>query len=581
MLLGIGKRLPGMSKQLPPALRRSLSSFAARRLDHEVMHGPHIPVVSPLHLPADDFDADVLVIGSGIAGASAALKAASQGMHVVMLSAAQELKDCNSYWAQGGIIYKALDDHPSLLAKDVHIAGAGICNNKAVMKLANDGPRRVEEILMDVAQVPFDREEDGELSLCLEASHNRARIIHWKDQTGKAITDCVQREAARHPNITVLTGSAAVDLAVTQGLSQQRRCVGAHVLVNGSFQTISAPATVLATGGLGEIYAHTSNPESARGDGFAMALRAGAAMGNMEYVQFHPTTLHLEGQRSFLLTEALRGEGARLIDDNGRAFAKDYHEAGELAPRDVVSRMIVSEMEKQGKTHMYLDITHRDGEWLANRFPGIYEHCLAQGLDIRTDPLPVVPAAHYFCGGVVTNLQGRTSVPGLFAAGEVACTGLHGGNRLASTSLLEGLVWGCSIAEHLNESRGGERRLTKMREKCAYASVIPFDHRGSSEIDPDAMSDAWSTLKQTMWGNVGVIRTTGSLRSARHQLESELRPHVEEMYQSSRLCVETVALRNGADTGAMIATAAAGNRSSIGAHFVRDGAEELCMEASG
>ncbi|CAM9414423.1 unnamed protein product, partial [Ectocarpus fasciculatus] len=319
------------------SLSTAAAPSAARAPTPAPARGPSSPAT------ATEFDTDLLVVGCGIAGAAAALQAARLGMTVTMLSSARNVDDCNSFWAQGGIIYKAEDDSPDLLASDVHTAGAGLCNDPAVMKLAEEGPRRVEQMLLrGTSEVPFDRDADGRLALCLEASHNRARIIHWRDETGKAITTSVQAAAAQHPNIRMMTSTTAVDMALAGG-----QCVGAHVLVEdpgmdgGSgvgrggyhLETIRAPATVLATGGLGDLYAHTSNPASAKGAGFAMAMRAGAALSGMEYVQFHPTTLHIPGQRSFLLTEALRGEGARLVDRRGRCFARNYHPDGEVRGR--------------------------------------------------------------------------------------------------------------------------------------------------------------------------------------------------------------------------------------------------------
>ncbi|CAM9674567.1 unnamed protein product [Ectocarpus fasciculatus] len=535
---------------------------------------------------ATEFDTDLLVVGCGIAGAAAALQAARLGMTVTMLSSARNVDDCNSFWAQGGIIYKAEDDSPDLLASDVHTAGAGLCNDPAVMKLAEEGPRRVEQMLLrGTSEVPFDRDADGRLALCLEASHNRARIIHWRDETGKAITTSVQAAAAQHPNIRMMTSTTAVDMALAGG-----QCVGAHVLVEdpgmdgGSgvgrggyhLETIRAPATVLATGGLGDLYAHTSNPASAKGAGFAMAMRAGAALSGMEYVQFHPTTLHIPGQRSFLLTEALRGEGARLVDRRGRCFARNYHPDGELAPRDVVSRTILSEMRLQRAPHMYLDISHRPADWIRGRFPSIYEHCLRQGLDMTVQPLPVVPAAHYFCGGVATDLTGRTTVPGLFAAGEVACTGLHGANRLASTSLLEGLVWGCSIADHLADrgNKDSKDGLAASADMAALAPPrVPGTAGGGTVASPKALSSAWKDLRTILWEDVGAVRRSSSLREGA-QLLSDLADRCSRLYDTSALCPETVELRNGVQTGAMIAAAAASNECSVGTHFVEEDDEE-------
>ena len=334
---------------------------------------------------------DVLVLGCGIAGCTVAMGAAKQGLNVTMLTANDDPYDCNSYWAQGGIIYKAIDDSPDLLASDVKIAGAGRCVDKAVNMLATDGPKRVKEILIDEANVPFDRDDQNELSLCLEASHNRARIIHFKDQTGAAITESMLSATTQHERVTLVKSATAVDLLQNDG-----HCVGAVVMDNHSQSTAVFPArvTVLATGGLGDLYENTSNPETARGDGIAMANRIGANLANMEFVQFHPTTLFIPGERRFLLTEALRGIGATLLDSHGNAFAKSYHPQGELAPRDVVSRMITSEMAKQNQQHMYLDCSNKEAGWLRERFPAINKYCLSKGFDMTKQPLPVVPAAH-------------------------------------------------------------------------------------------------------------------------------------------------------------------------------------------
>ena len=549
---------------------------------------------------------DLLVLGCGVAGCAVALKAAEQGLKVTMVTSATDPLDCNSFWAQGGIIYKATDDTPALLSSDIMVAGAGVNDPQAVEKLAVEGPGCVEDLLLRLAPVPFDRKPDGGLALCLEASHNRARIIHWRDHTGRVITESLQQAAAAHSNILLLSGMTAVDLAVTeeggkvsrtplsnkqqqqQQQQQQRRCLGAHLMrvTPDAAEPVAlrAPATVLATGGLGELYQHTSNPASARGDGFAMAFRAGAALQNMEYVQFHPTTLHLPGERSFLLTEALRGEGARLLNLEGEAFATRYHPQGELAPRDVVSRMIVSEMARTGATHMLLDISHREEGWLRGRFPSIDAHCRARGLDITRQALPVVPAAHYFCGGVVTDLEGQTSLPGLFAAGEVACTGLHGANRLASTSLLEGLVWGVAIAEKLKVGRaakGGEEDAVALSLMAQNATLAPVGHfvNGANQslpvAKPEQVEAYMAEIRRTLWEDVGVVRRPEGLAHASRHLR-RVEAKVLRFYVSTRLSKETVSLRNAAETARLIARAAARNTQSIGTHYVKsdEGEEE-------
>eukprot|EP01061_Rhynchopus_euleeides_P018188 TRINITY_DN30075_c0_g1_i1.p1 TRINITY_DN30075_c0_g1~~TRINITY_DN30075_c0_g1_i1.p1 ORF type:complete len:542 (+),score=237.00 TRINITY_DN30075_c0_g1_i1:154-1779(+) len=510
---------------------------------------------------------DVLVLGCGIAGCTVALRAAKQGLNVTMLTASKDPHDCNSYWAQGGIIYRAVDDTPDLLASDVTKAGAGMCVEDAVNMLANDGPRRVEEILIEDAEVPFDRDADDNLSLCLEASHNRPRIIYFKDQTGAAITESMLAATTQNERVNLVNDSTAVDLLTHDG-----SCVGAVVMDNTTGSTVAIPAkvTVLATGGLGDIYAHTSNPETARGDGFAMASRAGADLMNMEYVQFHPTTLYMPGERSFLLSEALRGVGARLIDQNGRAFAKEYHPDGELACRDIVSRMIRSEMTLQDRPCMYLDCSHFSAEYLQQRFPAISSHCAKHGLDISKDPLPVVPAAHYFCGGVKTDLEGRTSMSGLYAAGEVACTGLHGANRLASTSLLEGLVWGAAIVEHLGRNAGNHGGVLETTERCGEA-YSHYEKLVGEEDGTAAANVAFDQVRQLMWDKVGVVRTPDLLDSAVQGMNL-LSEKVEDIYHQSKLTPTTLGLRNATRTASLVADAARRNPESRGTHFMSSSA---------
>jgi L-aspartate oxidase len=555
------------------AARRTPSSVGARQaLHYAASNRPDEEIQQVLR----DRKTDVLVLGCGVAGSSTALRAAEKGLRVTMLTSAEHPHDCNSYWAQGGIIYKGKDDSPSLLSQDIITAGAGVNNPKAVSKLAVDGPACVDDLLIKLAQVPFDRTKEGQLALCLEASHNRARIIHWRDHTGRAITESLIQTVSSHPNITLVSGITAVELAVA---ADSGRCVGAYVLRNGEGGEVfplRAGATVLATGGLGELYEHTSNPPSARGDGFAMAFRAGASLQNMEFVQFHPTTLFLPGERSFLLTEALRGEGARLLNVKGEAFAKRYHPAGELAPRDVVSRMIVSEMAATNATHVFLDISHRDPEWLRQRFPSINEHCSARGLDMTRQPLPVVPAAHYFCGGVATDLQGQTTVPGLYAAGEVACTGLHGANRLASTSLLEGLVWGVSIADSLsaNHSAGTNSRPARIAE---MAPLVPLEHKGDAPLDHAVVEAYMKKIQRIMWNAVGVVRRKKDLDEAARSLK-ELEREIDSLFARSRLSQEAVSLKNAVMTARLIARAALRNDHSVGAHYVVDEEADHAVE---
>ena len=398
---------------------------------------------------------DVLVIGSGLGGCSAALAAARHGARVVMLTKAGRAEDSNTWEAQGGIIYRADDDSPDLLAADIVTAGAGLCRPEAVEILSREGPRLVEQVLLGVAKVPFDRRADGELDLTAEAAHSRPRIVHRADGTGRAIEESMLAAVRREPRITILTGRSAIDLLTLSHHSRNPldiyappTCVGAYVFDQASrrVDTLLARETILATGGLGRIFLHTTNPAGACGDGVAMAYRAGARCLNMQFIQFHPTTLYHGGER-FLLSEALRGEGARLVDGTGREFMTDYHPDGSLAPRDIVARGIHQMMHETGSPCAYLDISHKPAAWILERFPTIAGRCREAGFDLTAQPIPVVPAAHYSCGGVDVDGEGQSSLRRLRAVGEVSCTGLHGANRLASTSLLECLVWGTRAGE--------------------------------------------------------------------------------------------------------------------------------------
>jgi L-aspartate oxidase len=387
---------------------------------------------------------DLLVIGCGIAGASLALQLAQKGLHIIVLSASKDPLESNSAWAQGGIVFAGLNDTPALLAKDIFDAGAGLCNPAAVDLLTSRGPKLVQDFLIDSIGVPFDS------ALTKEAAHSMPRILHSKDTTGRAIAESMIAAMKKEPNIELLTEHTAVDLITLSHHSEKytdiylpSTCVGAYVFdaAANRVKRIFAKETVLATGGLGEVYLHTSNPSDARGDGIAMAYRAGARIMNMEYVQFHPTTLYLPGKRRFLLSEALRGEGALLLNANMEPFMHRYHEKKELAPRDVVSRAIFSEMLSSSCDHLWLDMTGKNSDWIKDRFPLLTSTCWNNGYDLSSDPVPIVPAAHYRCGGISVDLKGCTTIERLRAIGEVSCTGLHGANRLASTSLLEGLVW--------------------------------------------------------------------------------------------------------------------------------------------
>lgn len=514
-------------------------------------------------------EVDILIVGAGIAGCAAALRAAELGRRPLLLCRAADLMDSNSAWAQGGIIY---EDTPSpLLLEDILEAGAGLCHLPAVRLLAEEGPGRVRHFLLgedgETTGVPFDRSPSGALNLTEEAAHSLPRIIHVGDRTGRAIQEHLTARIAAHPNIRVALRACAVDLLTNSHHGQDpadryapAECLGAYVLSEADQQvhTILAKETILATGGLGQIFLHTTNTCGARGDGIAMAARAGARLANLEFIQFHPTALYTEHNRRLLITEALRGEGARLIDADGRTFMHRYDQRAELAPRDVVARAIHSEMLASGADCVFLDISHKSGNWLRERFPGITETCAHHGIDITTQPIPVVPAAHYACGGVLTNLDGLSSLDRLWVVGEAACTGLHGANRLASTSLLEGLVWGTRAAEAI------EKRLSKGH---SYTNTNVPDWIMSRETpDPALMAQDWMSIRQTMWNYVGLERTIKRLRRAR-QILRELESEIEAFYEDSRLTDELIGLRNGVRVARMVTSAALANRKNRGCHY--------------
>ncbi|MBM4412679.1 MAG: FAD-dependent oxidoreductase, partial [Chloroflexi bacterium] len=402
---------------------------------------------------------DVLIIGSGIAGAAAALRLAERpDCRIVMITREPDPTESNTRWAQGGIIHRGGDDDAALLAQDIIAAGAGAADPAIAHLVATEGPERVERLLLNHAVVDFERDEQGNLAFGQEAAHSRRRILHVGDSTGRSIISALHAAIRRQPNIELITNATAVDLITYPHHSRNPldvygpvRCYGAYVFDRDG-QTVHrtvAKMTILATGGLGRIYRHTTNPVGARGDGLAMAHRAGARIINAEYIQFHPTALAAPGAQGFLISEAVRGEGGNLLTPDGKRFMHRYDaQWAELAPRDVVARAIHHEMESNGYPYVLLDIAnHMTPERIRARFPTIHAECMRVGIDITHEPIPVLPAVHYSCGGVAVNQWGESTIAHLYAVGEVACTGLHGANRLASTSLLEGLVFGERAAE--------------------------------------------------------------------------------------------------------------------------------------
>ena len=390
----------------------------------------------------------VLIIGSGISGLTAAILAHHQGQEVTLVTKAKTLACSTSNWAQGGVAYRGIDDSPEVFAKDIETAAAGMANPEAVSFFSKQGPQILKEILLDMVKVPFNKSNDT-YHLTEEGAHSQRRILFSQDNTGQVMVTSLIEYIKHHCNITILKNHIAVDLITLPHHSQdplavymQPACLGAYLLDNhrGRVRTVFANKTILATGGLGQIFKYNTNPEIATGDGIALAYRAGARIVNLEYTQFHPTTLSVPGGNNFLISEAVRGEGGVLVNAQGKPFMHQHHPQSSLAPRDVVSRAIISELEEQGGDCVYLDLGNISKQIIQKRFPNILKECQKHKIDILTEPIPVLPAFHFSCGGVLTDMEGRTSLPHLFAIGETACTGLHGANRLASTSLLECVV---------------------------------------------------------------------------------------------------------------------------------------------
>ncbi len=514
---------------------------------------------------------DVLVIGSGIAGLSCAISAADLGLDVIILNKDASIQESNTNYAQGGIVTRGLEDSPELLAEDIMQAGDGISNPDAVKIIAYEGPGMVEDFLVKKIGVPFSRSGDDEFEYAREGSHSRRRILHSKDSTGRAIETALVAKLGEYKNIRAFADHTAIDLLTIPhnsinpvALYKEPQCIGAYVLNNktGNVERVFSSYTVLATGGLGRIYQHTTNPPIATGDGFAMADRAGARLINMEYIQFHPTTLFHKDSDGFLISEALRGEGARLKTKDGVPFMAKYSELGDLAPRDEVCRAMYEEMLKRGDSYVYLDIASYTDINVKKRFPMIYERCLAFDIDIQKVPIPVVPAAHYSCGGVQVDTWGKTSLKCLYAAGEVAATGLHGANRLASTSLLEGLVWGIRSAKDIAGNFNGNKPYKE-------SDVPPWQFpERTEEADPALIQQDWVSIKSTMWNYVGIIRTVRRLERAQADI-GYLKNRVDDFYRRAQLVPMVIDLRNGVRTARIVAEAALKNNVSRGAHFIK------------
>ncbi len=514
---------------------------------------------------------DFLVIGSGIAGLSFALKVADLGRVTIITK--KRAEDANTTLAQGGIAcVLGEDDSFELHIADTLRTGDGLCKEEIVSLVVRQAPERIQELLE--LGVPFTRDPQNpeKLHLTLEGGHSRRRIVHVEDHTGREVEKVLLEHARNHPNIEIKEGHLAVDLItlckVYRGCPKEvlghERCLGAYVLVEdtGVIDTYLARVTVLATGGAGKVYLYTSNADVATGDGIALAYRAGCRVANLEFVQFHPTCLYHPKAKNFLISEALRGEGAILLDPYGKPFMHKYDpERKELAPRDIVARAIDFELKKSGKECVYLDISHKPKSFILSRFPYIYETCLRFGIDITREPIPVVPAAHYFCGGVVTDRFGHTDIKGLYALGECTCTGLHGANRLASNSLLEGLAFAHLAATHV-------RKEWPFYRKLSFPAVPAWDPGGAVDMEEKVLiSHNWDAIRRLMWNYVGIVRTEQRLRLAKKRLQTILE-EIEAHYWAYILTADFIELRNIAHIAKLVIECALRRKESRGTHFM-------------
>ncbi len=512
---------------------------------------------------------DFVVIGSGIAGLSFALKAAPLGRVAVITKRA--IFESSTAWAQGGLAcVTSSEDSFEYHLRDTLEAGAGLCDAEVVRTIITEGPARIEELV--ALGVNFDHRElpNGfrELDLTKEGGHSKRRVLHTHDFTGKEIEQKLVAAVRATASIDILEHHMAVDLITSGklGFAVKDHVLGVYVLdcAGGEVQTIRTSRVILATGGCGKVYLYTTNPGVATGDGVAMAWRAGAAIANMEFIQFHPTCLFHHAERSFLISEALRGEGGILVDSRGRAFMEDYDVRKDLAPRDIVARAIDSEMKRTGDQCVFVDITHKGPDFIQDRFPTIYEKCLSLGIDITKQPIPVVPAAHYQCGGVKTDVNGLSTLPGLFAIGEVACTGLHGANRLASNSLLEGVVVADRAIRYMMA------RPTPQSESPPHMDLPEWRSTDVQDLDEMVVIyHNWDEIRRLMWDYVSIVRTTKRLRRASTRLRN-LHREIQEFYWNFKVTRDLLELRNLTTVASLIVDSALSRRESRGLHYTLD-----------
>lgn len=507
-------------------------------------------------------DTDILIIGSGLAGLTCALKTA-EFARVTLITKAR-LENANTRLAQGGVAAViSSEDSLESHVQDTLIAGAGLCREDVVRKVVETGADRIQDLVQWGVQ--FDSNPDTGFALTREGGHSHRRILHIADQTGQGIHGPLLQTVKENSRITVLENHFAIDLIRKKQLNpfdfDTDRCLGAYVLnqATGQVDSICARVVILATGGAGKVYLYTSNWSGATGDGIAMAYRAGARVANLEFMQFHPTCLFHPEARNFLISEALRGEGGELINTRGVAFMKKYHPLGSLAPRDIVARSIDAEMKKSGANCVFLDMTSLPSSFLVQRFPAIHQKCLALGIDMTQQPIPVVPAAHYLCGGVFTDINGQTDLRGLYALGECAATGLHGANRLASNSLLECLAFSHTASEHIR---------AHFHQLPATTITPPewFLHAKEDADEMIAVTHMWEEIRRLMWNYVGIVRSTRRLERAQHRL-SNIRQEIREYYANFKTHADIVELRNIALVADLTVTCALHRHESRGIHY--------------